>query len=454
VIVTGRFPEDLEALARDLGGEVAHLEDTEDRRFAVIDRGAVTAPSSGPRRGPAPAGERREHLRSLGLRVFRDGPVVPVREGPKVAVVLPELSRRTETFFLEHLRRLPFPLTVLTGPGLQYDEEGRDVAGRSLLRRIGDRIRVAAGRATFEEVHEEALARHLSRSGVRCVLAEYGLLGLKLHRPCRLAGTPLVVHFHGFDAWRTDLLEKHGDAYREMFGYASSVVAVSGEMREHLIGLGAPPERVAHVHCGVDVSRFTPAAPEAAGPHFLFVGRFVEKKAPHLLLTAFAGVLEEVTDARLTLVGDGPLLDLSRQLAAALGIGEAVEFTGRLDPAGVRDRMSRARAYVQHSIGAGDGDREGTPVAVLEAMASALPVVSTRHAGIPEVVEEGVSGLLVAEEDVAGMAAAMVELARDPDRAAALGRAGRKFAEGHASIESAVGKLADLIQNALNRGIP
>jgi glycosyltransferase involved in cell wall biosynthesis len=260
------------------------------------------------------------------------------------------------------------------------------------------------------------------------------------------------------------VLETYGRLYREMFQAAAALIAVSQQMRQQLINLGAQPEKVHWIPYGVDIDDFCGARPEAAGPGFLAVGRFVEKKAPHLTLLAFHQAHLACPEARLTMIGDGPLLPLCRQLARALDIAGAVTFPGALVPcssqrkealtsvpsgscdvASVAAAMQQARAFVQHSVVAEDGDSEGTPVAVLEAQASGLPVVATRHAGIPDVVVEGQTGFLVAEQDVAGMAERMLRLARDPALAGDLGRGGRKRILDNFQLPSQINKLAAVI---------
>jgi colanic acid/amylovoran biosynthesis glycosyltransferase len=188
--------------------------------------------------------------------------------------------------------------------------------------------------------------------------------------------------------------------------------------------------------------------PEHAPATFLAVGRFVEKKAPLLTLAAFASVWRRYPDARLRMIGSGKLLEACRDLACGLGIGEAVEFVGTQPNDVVAAEMMRVRGFVQHSLVAADGNSEGMPVAILEAGASGLPVVSTRHAGIPEVVDDGTTGFLVDERDVEGMAERMERLLAEPALAGELGRSARRRIEEHFSIESSIARLWEIIRTA------
>jgi glycosyltransferase involved in cell wall biosynthesis len=150
------------------------------------------------------------------------------------------------------------------------------------------------------------------------------------------------------------------------------------------------------------------------------------------------------------MIGDGPLWDECRELAKSLGLAEAIEFPGALPHDDLRKEMQQARCFVQHSVEAPSGDCEGTPLGILEAGASGLPVISTRHAGIPDVVIEGKTGFLVDEGDVEGMASHMLQIAQDPDLAARLGKAGRMRIAEHFSIERSIDELWRVIQSCIH----
>ena len=240
-------------------------------------------------------------------------------------------------------------------------------------------------------------------------------MGAGLVRPCRIAKVPLVVHFHGYDAYHRKTLEKYQKEYQEMFLSAAAFVVVSKVMCEEVVRLGAPREKVHLNSCGVDVLRFASTDAGSNPPHFLAMGRFVEKKAHFLTILAFERALRQCHDIRLSLAGDGPLLDCCKQLVRALRLEEVVEFLGVVSHDKVPAMMRSFRGFVQHSVTAPSGDSEGNPVAVMEAGASGLPVVSTKHAGIPDTVAHGETGLLSEEMDIDSMADHMALLARDPE---------------------------------------
>jgi glycosyltransferase involved in cell wall biosynthesis len=178
--------------------------------------------------------------------------------------------------------------------------------------------------------------------------------------------------------------------------------------------------------CGVDTEYFRPIEAGRNPPVFVAVGRFVEKKAPHITLLAFREVWAELPAARLIMIGDGVLLDACKQLAQSLGIASAVQFPGPLNASAVRDTLQQARVFVQHSVTAPSGDSEGTAISLLEAAATGLPVVSTWHGGIQDTMVHGQTGFLVEELDFRAMAKHMLSLGSDPERATSMGQCARQ----------------------------
>jgi glycosyltransferase involved in cell wall biosynthesis len=277
----------------------------------------------------------------------------------------------------------------------------------------------------------------------RAVLAEYGPNGYFLWRICRRCKVPLFVHFHGFDASML-LQDKHWRRrYRLMFRAATGLIAPSEYLGSRLLAIGCPDSKLHVIPCGVDVQRFVPS--HRLPGRILAVGRLVEKKAPHLAIEAFSHLRQRFPGAELDMVGEGPLRDRCMALIRDLKLGNRVRIHGARPHEFVTGLMQQASLFVQHSVTGPDGDTEGLPVAILEAMSAALPVVSTRHSGIPEAVEEGVTGLLVDEHDVSGMADAMAQLLGDSGRAAAMGMAGRQRVISHFTQERACNRLRTLM---------
>jgi glycosyltransferase involved in cell wall biosynthesis len=152
--------------------------------------------------------------------------------------------------------------------------------------------------------------------------------------------------------------------------------------------------------------------------------RLIPKKGLRTSLRAFAELVRQYPDATFSIAGEGPLLEQLQAQAVALGIAEKVFFPGFLSQRELRDLFYRSNIFLHPSETGADGNQEGVPNSMLEAMASGLPVFATAHGGIPEAIEDGKSGVLVAEGDHAALAAKLLELVREPERLSDLGRRG------------------------------
>lgn len=370
----------------------------------------------------------------------------------RVALICPSDNALTETFIQAHTERLDADIVnyfggtfpAFTGNGERWLADGVLAKAGNML----ERFRTGLSDRQFAE---RKLAERLQRENIDVVLAEYGLTGASMLETCRLAELPLVVHFHGYDASQKEVLERYAEGYKRLFTEAAQIVAVSTEMKRALENLGAPSDQITLNPYGVDIHRFDPIGNRQKG-QFLAVGRFVEKKAAPMTLMAFRHVWVKHPECHLVMIGDGPQLQLSRDLASAFGMNNAIEFRGAQPHHEVARAMQEASVFIQHSVRAHTGDMEGTPNSVLEACASGLPVVATRHAGIPDVVVEGETGWLVEEGDVLGMGKAMERLVREPDLAVQAGRAGRKRIEKHFSMDKSLRKLLDVLENAVQTG--
>lgn len=249
----------------------------------------------------------------------------------------------------------------------------------------------------------------------------------------RRLGLPLLVTFHGYDATQRSELRNGVMAWRygrrrpQLTERADTLLAVSDHIRERVIALGVPESRVQTHYIGVDLDKFTPAPLNQREPIVLGVGRFVEKKGFEYLIDAMAEVQRSLPDLELVLIGSGELeADLRARAAAKLS---SFRIFGPCAPEEVTEWMRRARVLVAPSVVDRSGNTEGLPITILEALASGLPVVASRHAGIPEAVIDGESGFLVDERDTTGLARRIVELAGDDAGWAALSASCRLTAE-------------------------
>ena len=291
----------------------------------------------------------------------------------------------------------------------------------------------------------------LKKNGIQLVLANYGLSAVHMLPVCNKLNIPLIPHFHGYDATQHKVIDRYGAHYVKLFEYVPAIIAVSEVMKNKLVQLGAPGEKVKIIPYGINLKQFSPnPAAKTDFPMLLAVGRFIPKKAPQITIRAFSKVLAAFPDAKLMMVGghEGEY-EKCVQLVNELGVANSVIFLGVATPEQIAVYMQQAHMFVQHSITAPSGDMEGTPVSILEAAASGLPVVSTRHGGIMDAVVDGHSGFLVDELDESGMAEKMLELLRNPQLRASMGANARKHIETNYSIEMQMDRLHNLLAGCI-----
>lgn len=285
-------------------------------------------------------------------------------------------------------------------PVLYLDQVRTSVRAR-LLRRLG---------AEDRRIVENAIVRFLRRHGVRVVLGEfldYFVDFVPLLDRLQIA---YVVQGHGIDVSAAMRDPAMAGRYKR-YASARAILTRSELHRSRLIDLGLPSALV-HVNIGgIDVPPQLIVRPPAASKRLLAVSYMVPKKGPFYLLEAFRKALAHDPELTLDVVGGGPLLPAIRQAVDACGLRASVHLHGVVADE-VRDRLlAESGVFVQHSITDPDtGNEEGLPAAIQEAMANGLAIVSTRHAGIPEVVVHGRNGLLVDEGDAAGMACAILDI--------------------------------------------
>ncbi|PYE82232.1 glycosyltransferase [Pseudoroseicyclus aestuarii] len=277
-------------------------------------------------------------------------------------------------------------------------------------------------------------AGFLREHGAQALLTEYLTEGVRFMDAADRAGVPLYAHAHGFDATTLAQDPIWRQAYDRLFEQAAGILAPSQYLAQRVADLGCPADKITVSPCGIDPGSFSRTRRHTG--KIVTVGRFVEKKGPQHSIAAFARAAAAHPEAWLDMIGDGPLLESCQALAHELGVADRITFHGAQPSTAVSKVIGEASLFMQHSVIAKNGDTEGLPVAILEAMASALPVVATRHSGIPEAVIHGETGLLVDEGDVGAMAEAIRALLGDPERARTMGEAGlervqARFTHGH-----------------------
>ena len=339
---------------------------------------------------------------------------------PTVAIFRAPIFNPSETFIQAQAAALTRYRPVITG--LEHKGHVRPGLDLVLAASQSERLRFLAGSVA-------PMAARLRPHAPALVHAHFGTDGVAALPLARALGVPLVTTLHGHDVSRPParlLLSgrlswmRYALLRRRLWRDGALFLAVSEAVRERAIAIGFPAERTIVHRTGVDLAAFRPA-PERVEPGLiLHVGRLVAKKGTADLLQAFARLGSE---ARLVIAGDGPLrASLERQA------DNRVRFLGAVPAAEIADWMQRAWLIAAPSVTA-EGDAEGLPTVLVEAAASGLPSVATNHAGIPEVVRDGSTGLLVPEHYVAALADRIGAFLMSPERRADFSRAARLHAE-------------------------
>ncbi|QUS58498.1 glycosyltransferase [Pseudovibrio brasiliensis] len=310
----------------------------------------------------------------------------------------------------------------------------------NLLEKMQEKLQRHLGMADvvkYAKVYRRQVEREIKQFQPNKVHAEFGNIGALATPLCKRLNVPLSVFMHAFDI--TELPRKDlrwRDAYQKMFTTAEVVHTPSQFMRQKVVDLGAPEDLVKVTHNGIDVSKWRYTDPsqrfDGENVHFLFVGRLVEKKGPLQLLEAFKKCREELPPSitpHLTVCGSGPLEQRLKEEINASNLSTAVQLMGSCSHDEVKRYMSQAHILVQHSITTANGDMEGLPVSLTEAAACGLPIVSTVHSGIPEIVRHNVNGFLTDEKDIDTFSQYMALLAREPLKWQKMGLAGRQLVE-------------------------
>jgi len=286
------------------------------------------------------------------------------------------------------------------------------------------------------------IAREVGRRGIDRIHAHWATVPTTTAMAAaRLAGVPFSFTAHAWDIyWKPTMLA-------EKVAAARFAVTCTGANREYLasllpVGLG---EKVHLNYHGVDPARFTPIDAKNEIFTITAIGRFVEQKGFEYLLRALRLVVDRGIVVQCRLVGDGPLKAELASLAEELGLGTALVFAGRMSQEQLIPMVAASHAFVMPSVIARNNDRDGIPNVIIEAMALGLPVIGTNVSGLPEIVIDGKTGLLVPERDADSLADAIAALYADRELCTRLGRGGRKLVAEKFDIERNVGELAELL---------
>jgi len=271
----------------------------------------------------------------------------------------------------------------------------------------------------------------------------------------KITKMPIIVSFYGYDAYKFPKMffGLGKTLLRQVFKRADAIIVPSWHMKKHLMVLGCDDVKIQIIPWGVRIKIINEQLRQTTSDKsikFITIGRMVEKKGQNYLLEAFKKVLDSGINGKLTIVGQGQLKKKLVKTIDKFGIYDKVNIIDKLSNQKVIQALMSHNIYVQPSVVAKNGDQEGIPTAIMEAMTCSLPIIATEHSGIPEIVENNVSGILVPERDSEKLAEAMVLLANSQKLRLEFGRNGRKIVQEKYNVIKQNKKLEELYEREIN----
>lgn len=290
---------------------------------------------------------------------------------------------------------------------------------------------------------------------LHCQFGPLGKFGLLLRDTGVFRGK-IITSFRGFDT--SSYVKEQGEsAYEELFRRGDLFLCVSESIRENLIGLGCDRHKVVVHRSGIYPTSpgMLPRGVRSGGTTtILTIARFIEKKGIEYGIRAVAKVLKKHPRVAYKIAGDGQLRQKLQLLITELNVGARIELLGWKSQDQITELLKNSDILLAPSLTSSTGDQEGIPGVIMEAFAAGLPVVSTNHAGIPEIIQDGKSGFLVPEKDVTALAQKLETLIAQPDLRYRMGLTGRKFVEENYNIEKLNDRLVELYQKVLKGKLP
>lgn len=282
------------------------------------------------------------------------------------------------------------------------------------------------------------------------ILCHFGRTALLWEPVARRAGVPIVIHFNGIDASAHLRAGKYVSPMKSVLPSVERVVVVAAYMRDNLLQLGYPEDRIHTIPYGTPIEPLVDrkCRPDGDPVTILAVGRLVHKKAPLCLVRAFRRAVDLGAQANLRIIGTGPLEAELRSMVQTTCLEDRVTLLGGIPFERVKQEMQEAHIFAQHSVTGPDGDMEGWPVAIAEAMSYGLPVISTRHAGILDQVTEGETGFLVDEHDSTTMGDRLAELCKNEYLRHAMSQVARKRAVECFDFKDRIAELEEILDLA------
>ena len=298
--------------------------------------------------------------------------------------------------------------------------------------------------------------RAAQEHGVKILHAHFGYDGYKMLPLKKKLRVPMITGFYGLDASKYLRVPEWQKKYRVLFQEGEFFLALGPRMREVLLEAGCPEDKILIHNLGIMVADF-PFQIRQLLPgetvRIIMGASFREKKGIAYALEAAAWLRDRALPFRLIIGGDGDLRPEIEQQISRLSLSQHVELLGYVEPLAFRKLMARAHILILPSVTAGDGDMEGTPFVLIEALAMGMPVVSTYHADIPEIVKDGVHGYLVPERDSQSLAERLMHLIEHPEMWAPMGKAGREHVNENFNARTQFEKLRHLYARVAGQAV-
>ncbi len=316
--------------------------------------------------------------------------------------------------------------------------------------------------ALFDQLADEYFKKWINKEKADLLHTHFGSFGAKLVDVKKDVDLPMVVSFYGDDASSYPDRPGWADPYQRMFEEVEGFIAICDDMKKKLVSFGCPEEKIHIAHVAADLEKYSYQARDIENKgteenpvQYLMVATFTKKKGHRILIPAFANLLKQREHARLTIVGFGHLKEKIEQMVAEYDLQNSVEI---IDTADHPDFFSlfvknlhEKDIFVHPSLTTEEGDAEGTPTVIMAASACGMPVISTQHAGIPEVVEDEATGWLVPEKDVDALTNRMVMLYDHPEIWNNIGSAGRAKMEKEFSRKALNNSLQKIYNSILEQ---
>jgi glycosyltransferase involved in cell wall biosynthesis len=289
---------------------------------------------------------------------------------------------------------------------------------------------------------------------ITLIHAHFGPSAIEVFPIAKKLNIPLIITFHGYDISTLLAYPKYIQNIKKVLQYAK-IFIVANSMKKTLEKFGVAEENIILLRCGIPISKFKFIERESLSEKykqnkritFIQISNFVEKKGHIYTLKAFSKFLAFYDNSELILAGNGYLQNKCKIIASNLGIENNIKFVGHLNEDDVFELMKKADVFLHHSVTAKNGDKEGVPTVIMEAMATGIPVISSYHSGIPELIDDGVNGNLVHEKNIDEYVEKMKSILLDGDQYRSKAR---KRVEEQFSLVGETEKMKEVFNTVIN----